>query len=86
VEARIPTLSFYARRKPKLSDAYTEEQKTAFDKFYREVEEPFSKSVIAEFQNRFPHAKMIVIPDGHHYCFIVQEELVYGEMRKFLLE
>jgi pimeloyl-ACP methyl ester carboxylesterase len=86
VEAKIPTLSFYARRKPKLSNVYTEEQKAAFDQFYRDVEEPFARSVISEFQNRFPHAKIIEIPNGHHYCFIVQEDLVDAEMRKFLLE
>ena len=86
VEAKIPTLSFYARKKPKLSNAYTEEQKAAFDQFNRNVERPFFTSLISEFQNRFPHAKVIVIPDGHHYCFIAQEELVYNEIRKFLLE
>ena len=86
VEAKIPILSFYALRKPKLSNAYTEEQKAAFDQFHRDVEEPFFRSLISEFQNRFPHAKIVVIPDGHHYCFIAQEELVYDEMRKFLLE
>jgi pimeloyl-ACP methyl ester carboxylesterase len=41
--------------------------------------------MIAEFQSRFPHARIVVIPNGHHYCFIAQEELVYDEMRKFLL-
>ena len=86
VEARIPTLSFYARRKPRLSNAYTEEQKASFEKYYQEVEVPFGKSLISEFQGRFPHAKIVIIPDGHHYCFIAQEELVYNEMRKFLLE
>ena len=86
VDARIPTLSFYAWREPKLSNAYTEEQKAAFDQFHREVEVPFARSLISEFQTRFPHAKIIEIPNGHHYCFIVQEELVYNEVRKFLLE
>jgi pimeloyl-ACP methyl ester carboxylesterase len=86
VEAKIPTLSFYAQKKPKLSNAYTEEQKAAFDQFERNIAKPFFRSLIAEFQNRFPHAKIVVIPDGHHYCFIAQEELVYGEMRKFLLD
>jgi pimeloyl-ACP methyl ester carboxylesterase len=86
VEVKIPMLSFYARRKPKLSDAYTEEQKAAFDQFYLDVEVPFGRALISEFQSRFPHAKTIVIPDGHHYCFIVQEQLVYDEMRKFLME
>jgi non-heme chloroperoxidase len=84
VEAKIPTLSFFARRKRRLSNAYTEEQKAAFDQFYRDVSEPFGRSLISDFQNRFPHAKTVVIPDGHHYCFMAQEELVYNEMRKFL--
>ena len=86
VETKIPTLSFYAWKKPKLSSVYTEEQKAAFDQFERDIAKPFFRSLISEFQSRFPHAKTIVIPDGHHYCFIVQEELVYDEMRKFLLE
>ena len=86
VEAKIPILSFYGKRKRKLSNDYTEEQKAAYEQFYRDVNEPFFWSVVAEFQSRFPHAKIIVIPGGHHYCFIAQEELVYDEMRKFLIE
>jgi len=86
VEAKIPILSFYAWKRPRLSSAYTEAQKAAFDQFERDVAKPFFRSLISEFQNRFPHAKIVEIPDGHHYCFIVQEELVYDEMRKFLLE
>jgi pimeloyl-ACP methyl ester carboxylesterase len=86
VEAKIPTLSIYAQKIPSLSNAYTAEQKADFDQFHRNVEQPFFRSLISEFQGRFPHAKIIVIPDGHHYCFIAQEELVYAEMRKFLLE
>ena len=86
VEAKIPVLSFFAMRKPNLSDAYTEEQKDSFYEFHRNVEQPFARSLISEFQNRFPHATIVVIPDGHHYCFIAQEELVHDEMRKFLLE
>ena len=85
VEAKIPILSFYSWKKPKLSNVYTEEQKAAFDQFERNIAKPFFKSLISEFQSRFPHARIIVIPDGHHYCFIAQEELVCGEMRKFLL-
>lgn len=86
VTTKIPTLSFYAWKIPKLSNAYTDEQKAAFDQFDQNVAKPFFSSLISEFQNRFPHAKIIVIPDGHHYCFIAQEELVYEEMRNFLLE
>lgn len=81
--AKIPILSFYALGKRNLS-AYTEEQKAAFDEFNRNIRQPFFKSVISEFQSRFPHAKIVEIPNGHHYCFIAQEELVYEEMSKFL--
>jgi pimeloyl-ACP methyl ester carboxylesterase len=86
VAAKIPTLSFHALKKTNLSNAYTDEQKAVFDHFEQEIRIPFSRSLISEFQNRFPHAKTVVIPDGHHYCFMAQEELVYNEMRKFLLE
>ena len=86
VDAPIPILSFYAPRTPKLSNVYTEEQKALFYEFHRRVNEPFGRSLIAEFQSRFPDAKIVVIPEGHHYCFIAQEELVHNEMRKFLLD
>ena len=86
VDAKIPTLSFYALGKPKQSNAYTEEQKDSFDQFFLTIRNPFYMSLISEFHNRFPHAKIVVIPDGHHFCFIAQEELVHDEMRKFLLE
>jgi pimeloyl-ACP methyl ester carboxylesterase len=86
VNAKIPTLSFYALGIPKQSNAYTEEQKVSFHQFFLNVRNPFYMSLISEFHNRFPHAKIIVIPDGHHYCFIAQEELVYDEMREFLLD
>ena len=86
VEAQIPTLGFYAPRIHQLSNVYTEEQKSAYDQFDRDVRQPFFRSLISEFQNRFSHAKIVVIPNGHHYCFIAREELVYNEMRKFLLD
>jgi non-heme chloroperoxidase len=85
VEAQIPILSFYALRTPNLPNVYTEEQKASFYEFHRNVSGPFGKSLISEFQSRFPHANIVVIPEGHHYCFIAQEDLVYAEMRKFLL-
>jgi pimeloyl-ACP methyl ester carboxylesterase len=45
-----------------------------------------SNDYTEEQKASFDHAKIVVIPDGHHYCFIAQEELVYEEMLKFLLE
>lgn len=86
VTVRIPVLSFFAPRTPKLSDDYSEGQKAAFYEFHRTVEKPFARSLITEFQERFPQAKIVIIREGHHYCFIAQEEQVYREMRKFLNE
>ena len=86
VSAIIPTLYFIGQRKPNLTDEYTEEQKAAYEQFHKDVIEPFFWSIIADFQSRFPHAKIIVIPNGHHYCFIAQPELVHEEMRRFLLD
>lgn len=86
VNAQIPILSFYALGTPKQSNDYSEEQKASFDQFFQRVRNPFYMSLVSEFQNRFPHAKIVMIPEGHHFCFIAQEELVYDEMRKFLLE
>ena len=57
VEAKIPILSFYALKKPRLSNDYTEEQKAAFDQFDRDVTEPFFRSLISEFQNQISSCK-----------------------------
>jgi pimeloyl-ACP methyl ester carboxylesterase len=86
VETRIPMLCFYSLGRPAVSDAYTPEQKSSFAQFHREVRNPYFQSFYAGFQEKYSHARIIEIPDGHHYCFIAQEELVYEEMRKFLLE
>lgn len=86
VEAEIPVLSFFVFGKFAMPDIYTDEQKALFDQFVLNVREPFYKSLISEFQSRFPQARIVEIPNGHHYCYIAQEELVYREMRKFLLE
>lgn len=86
VEASIPALIFYALGMPTLQNGYTEEQKASFAQFWRDVRAPVFRSVVSDFQSRFPHAKIVEIPNGHHYCFMIQEELVHAEMRKFLFE
>ena len=82
-----PTLSFYAvPSKLEYPDYLTEEQKNLWLEFMRNIFLPSRKKSMEKFRTDVPHAKIIEIPDGHHYCFIVQEDLVYEEMRKFLLE
>jgi non-heme chloroperoxidase len=84
-----PTLSFFALSKALntiSNDWMTEEQKTQIRDHVKTREDPWTRESIEQFRQNVPHAKIIEIPDGHHYCFIEQEELVYEEMRKFLLD
>jgi len=86
---RIPVLSFFAIRDGSdylSSDYMTEEQKARVTDFFETVLQPHNTQYIEQFQCKVPHAKIVEIPHGHHYCFIKQEELVYKEMQKFLLE
>ena len=84
-----PTLSFFAMSKGVYSisdDWMTEEQKTQLMHHFETTENSWTQENIEQFRQHVPHAKIIEIPQGHHYCFIKQEELVYEEMRRFLLE
>lgn len=84
VNDNIPRLYFFGKRRRKLTDIYTEEQKADYERFYRNIMEPYFNSEMSGIQARFPHAKIMIIPDGHHYCFMAQEEFVHDEMKKFL--
>jgi non-heme chloroperoxidase len=66
-------------------DYMTEEQQAQVIDFYDNVRPPLQHECIEQFRRSVPHAKIVVIPKGHHYCFIKHEELVLDEMRKFLL-
>ena len=84
---RAPVLSFYAIPTAFEPPNYlTEEQKNLWLEFMQNVFLPSRKRGMEKFSADVPHAKIIEIPGGHHYCFIVQEDLVYNEMRNFLLE
>ena len=86
---QAPLLSFFAIRDGSdylSTDYMTKEQKAQVTDFFKTILQPYNKQYIQQFQQTVPHAKIVEIPNGHHYCFIKQEELVYEEMRKFLLE
>ncbi len=86
---RAPVLSIYAIKDNTYSVApayMTEEQQAQVIEFFDKFQQPWNMHCIEKFQKDVPHARIIEIPHGHHYCFIKQEELVYAEMRKFLLE
>jgi pimeloyl-ACP methyl ester carboxylesterase len=86
---KAPTLGIYAISNGcyYISDGWmTEEQKSRVKEFFETVSNPWITENIEQFQRNVPHAKIVVLPEGHHYCFIKKEEEVYDEMRKFLLE
>jgi pimeloyl-ACP methyl ester carboxylesterase len=85
---RVPTLSFYS-----IWDDYglsmpaflTDEQKKSIIEHIDTRMIPHQREQIERFRREVPHARVIEIPRGHHYCFIKHEALVYEEMRAFLM-
>lgn len=86
-KVKAPALAFFCLSKAlySLSEEWmTEEQRTQIREFVEAVENPWTRENIDQFQKNVPHAKIVEISQGHHYCFIKHEELVFEEMRKFL--
>jgi hypothetical protein len=86
---KVPALAFFVLSKGvnSISDEWmTDEQKAEILHHVETRENPWTRECIEGFRRNVPHAKIIEIPYGHHYCFIEQEELVYEKMREFLLE
>lgn len=86
---KAPTLSFYSISNEcyfLANDWMTDEQKAEVKEFFETVSYSWIKENIEQFQRNVPHARIVVIPEGHHYCFIKKKELVYEEMRTFLLD
>ena len=82
-----PTLSIYALNGGDyyLSlDYMTEEQKEQCIEYFDRVRPPLQRELIEQFRRSVPHARIVEIPNGHHYCFIKHDELVFDEMGKFL--
>ena len=66
-------------------DYMTAEQQAQVVEFYETMRAALQRECIEQFRGDVPHARIVIIPKGHHYCFIKHEELVFDEMRKFLL-
>ena len=89
-DARIkaPTLAFYALSKGIYSisnEWMTDEQKAEILSHVETRENIWTRKSIDQFRQNVPHARIVEIPQGHHYCFIKHEDLVYEEIRRFLL-
>jgi non-heme chloroperoxidase len=84
-----PVLSFFALQDSAnyLSSVFmSAEQQAQVVEFFNTLLIPYTKDWIEQYRRMVPHAKIVEIPKGHHYCFMKQEELVFEEMRRFLLE
>ncbi len=85
---RAPVLSIFPIR----DDTYyvlpfmTKEQQAQMIEFYYAAQLPWFRHCIEQFRRDVPHAKIVELPHSHTYCFITQEDLVYHEMRMFLLD
>ena len=86
-EIRAPVLSIYSIWDDyRFPDYLTEEQRKLSLEFAKTVQLQVQRECIEQFRRDVPHARIVEIPKGHHYCFIKQEELVFDEMRKFLID
>jgi hypothetical protein len=86
-QIKAPTLSFLTINKGiwyLSADWMREEQKAQVMEHFETTATIYDRECIELFRRNVPHAKIIEIPQGHHYCFIKHEELVCEEMRKFL--
>ena len=87
VRIKIPVLCFYAMSNdPGYPSYLTEEQRLAALNYWKTAWLPWRKRNIQRIKADIPHARVIEIPDGHYYCFMAQEDLVYEEISRFLRE
>ena len=85
---QAPTLSFYAFHDATsfISQEYmTEAQQKQMIEFVETTQRDYIQQSLKQFRHNVPHAKIVEIPHSNHYCFIKNEELVFNEMRRFLL-
>jgi pimeloyl-ACP methyl ester carboxylesterase len=84
---KAPVLSIYTIKSNTyyVAPAYmTEEQQAQQVEFFDALVQPWNRHCIEQFRHNVPQAKIVEIPNGHHYCFIKQEEIVFYEMSRFL--
>ena len=86
IRIKIPVLSFFTMSDNPVYPGYlTEEQELAALAYWKKTWLPWRRKNIQKLQAEIPHARIVEITNGHHYCFIAQEDLVCEEMRNFLL-
>jgi len=86
-DIRAPMLSIFALvdGMDYLSRDYMDEaQRAQVLEFVKNELIPYHTRYIEQFRQTLPQAQVVVIRQGHHYCFIKDEEAVYSAMREFL--
>jgi non-heme chloroperoxidase len=86
---KAPALAFFALSKGAntISEEWmTDQQRAEILNHVETRENAWTRESIELFRRNVAHARIVEIPQGHHYCFIEQEELVYEEMWRFLLQ
>jgi hypothetical protein len=86
---RAPVLSIFALDTPEYflsSDYMTPEQQAQVIEYFSKIRVPAQRENIEQFRRDVPHARIVEIPNGHHYCFIKHEDIVYNEIIKFFAE
>jgi pimeloyl-ACP methyl ester carboxylesterase len=83
---KVPALGIFAISNGRyyIADWMTEEQKAEVREFLATENYAWVTENIEAFKKAMPHAKVVVIPEGHHYCFIMKADQVYQEMSDFL--
>ncbi len=86
---RSPALGIFAIKKSTYYVSYdymTPEQQAEMVAFEKNITRPWNEACREQFRREAPHARVVEIPDAHHYCFIPQADQVYEAMLDFLLE
>lgn len=82
---KAPTLSFFAIwDKPYFPGYLSKEQRKVVSRFVSTVQATIQRECINQFKRDVPHAEIVEIPSGHHYCFMKHEGIVFEKMMNFL--
>lgn len=63
-----------------------EAERARMVEYFETLQLPWAMKSLEAFRRDVPHAKIVELPHSHTYFFITQEEIVYNEMMKFLLD
>jgi pimeloyl-ACP methyl ester carboxylesterase len=86
---QAPTLSFTAFPDADsfISRAWmTAAEQAQVREFFATTRQDWLEQSMQQFRRNVPHARIVPVPHGHHYCFIKDRDLVFDGMMKFLLE